>query len=1141
MTPRPTSYSDVYDRLGISSFRSLNERALAAQNISPSTAYVMKLVEDSFILVRGLVKANSTTDYSFAIVTFAKLRSDKSLSELMINYWKEVFPEQLQSSSFNVFTKMRGLLDNYDAVKKLPIFKKVYKFFMYCISLSLFEKVGIKFDFSRYLLIERAALNKEFYAGPDFIHCMLDTTLYVLEVGYDCMVTGSLEPIYHSESAYDKWFSETELLKLQSKHLTNPTPHGFTIFDYINRLDTCIEQGRSIVKYHKHEPAALRVTKYMLNELLTLRADFLTKKMAQQDRKAPFAVLVSGGTSVGKSSFTKMLFYHYGKYFNLPIDPEYRFVRNFFDQYWSNFNTSQWCIQLDDIAFLHPNAANGVDPSLMEMLQVVNNVPYVPAQADIQDKGRTPLRARLVIATTNTEKLNAESYFACPLAVQRRLPYVIDISPKTEYSLGGCMLDESKIPQHKDGEYPDFWRIVVKKVVPNKSPSLHMGQTGSFEVVGIFDFLKWFNKVASIADAVQDKAMNYDDHMHSANLCDCGVPLKQCPTCTSSRTHPDHIESSESETETHTDAFLQSDEVEVDTGDMERIQTARAQTRLDNINSAFSQMSLDEQTTWVEEMLRRQDDSFAEMPDYMDPAPTFTSPEAPWIEKAIVWWYNIILWMCTYSWWTQYLTFLFFGPLSKWITLLNCVHLPGFRYFFIKWLGYRAYNKIRRSRVHLQIVAAITACATFLAGYRIYQNFSAENIESVVDEKVAEQMVQGRSSEVGVTPPSTGDKNENVWYKDRYEVSKFDVSLASVSRAKWTIDDAVEILSANLVSVDIKIRISADRLKKFTSRGVCLGGMKYLFNNHSFVQDHFELTMINSQSKDGVNSNVTMLVTPAQIERFPEKDIIILTLPLPPRRKILSFFPKPTYEGKFDGEYVMRNADGSICRTPVRLLEKTPIIEMDNLGLEHKLATSFWRGYSETMTHVGDCGSLLIANSAYGPQILGFHILSTNAQAVSAVALDSDFVGKILHGEFDASAPQLQVGEYKTEIIELSKKSPIRYLSEGTAEVYGSLSGFRGKMRSAVTKTYISDHMVKLGYKRETFAPEMRSWKPWRIALQSMTNPVMHMDVTALYACRDAFLKDILNGLTKEDLAEVMVYDTFTAVNGAAGVAYVDK
>jgi len=161
-----------------------------------------------------------------------------------------------------------------------------------------------------------------------------------------------------------------------------------------------------------------------------------------------------------------MLYYYYGRLHGLECDDHYRYVRNPADEYWSNFDSSKWCIQMDDIAFLLPKKASDADPTLMEMLNVINNVPYVPPQAALEDKGKTPVLAKVVIATTNAADLNAHEYFWCPLAVRRRLPFVVHVEPKKKYiHENGRFINPSALPAI-DGAFPDFWKITVQKVVP---------------------------------------------------------------------------------------------------------------------------------------------------------------------------------------------------------------------------------------------------------------------------------------------------------------------------------------------------------------------------------------------------------------------------------------------------------------------------------------------------------------------------------------------------------------------------------------------------------------------------------------------------------------------------------------------------
>jgi hypothetical protein len=53
------------------------------------------------------------------------------------------------------------------------------------------------------------------------------------------------------------------------------------------------------------------------------------------------------------------------------------------------------------------------------------------------------------------------------------------------------------------------------------------------------------------------------------------------------------------------------------------------------------------------------------------------------------------------------------------------------------------------------------------------------------------------------------------------------------------------------------------------------------------------------------------------------------------------------------------------------------------------------------------------------------------------------------------------------------------------------------------------------------------------------TEDTVNQDI--LDECAQAFSSDIISGLSEEDLNELMVYDVFTSLNGAAGVTYVDK
>lgn len=1189
--------------------------------------FVTKLIEDILLLIRNFCRATSKEDYIVAIVTFTKLRSNKSFSHLLIEQFDKLMGMTLQSSFGDSLTAMRGLLDNYTRVKTLPIFKKIYKFLTLCIGTTLFEKMGVIFDLGRFFKIEKAMSKKEFHLGPDFVHCLLDTLLFIVETGYQCMVTGNLDPIFHHESTYEKWVASVEELKLQSKYTTNPEPHGFTIFDFLNRLDDTIQKGDAIVRFHKKDAAGTLAAKYYLNDLKIIRSDCLTKKLAQQDRKAPFAVLVSGDTSAGKSTFTKMLYYHFGKLFNLPTSSEYRYVRNPFDQYWTNFNSSQWCTQLDDIAFLHPNSSQGCDPSLMEMLQVVNNVPYVPTQADLVDKGKTPLRSRFVVATTNTKSLNAESYFACPLAVQRRLPYIIDIKPKEFYCKDG-MLDGSSLPEVGEGEYPDFWNITIYKVVAKTENNTHMGQVGKLQFIRgfdeIIDFLEWFNEVARAAEGIQSKSMACDENMSKSVLCEHGYP-KAMRQCCLDELMPQLQADEEIPIDTPWVRDMLSrhapdpeDEVVEGNSILRIIHIAFAsycwmlfgvytpvwilpnlpkpsspphQTGLmprppPNIWERFTHYVFSEPIDWGEEYdfnsphhqiyrltLRGMVKEIARMDI---------------VTRFVVWFYAKSMSLYFSSPKITYFMSLFYGNWAILFMATYFMHYHPCRVFIFRLLGHRAYRSIARNK------NVLIFCAAVVTAVSLYKTFSwmratsrffsdlkhntdeikkqeldkdyqpvfrgaygefkdKEYVRKVVEVPIArsepytqnlEGTLNGTSTERGVSPEPKGDKQENVWYKDQYECTTFDVHPSSLSKCNWSLDDVEKFILPNCVFFVARVRLDENTVREKRTKALCIGGHIYMCNNHSIPFDTFELDIIMQQKKDGVSQNISLLITPTQLERYPDRDLLFIKLPsIPPKKNIKNLFAKETYRGVFDGRYMGRDYDGSPYRNNVISASHCNEYRYADESLSEPIVCDMWQSTSSQETKNGDCGAALVVKSSLGPIILGIHVLAAQPTqgGCFAIAVTSQFLEKLFPDILSNNVPTLQVGEYSMELTDLGKKSTLRYIPMGVAQVYGSFTGFRGKLKSRVTKTIMSDVAVKHGFQRNTGPPMMNSWIPWHKAIVDMTRPVTHIDLTMLEECTRCYTADILAGLTAEDLAEVKVYDNMTAINGKPGLAYVDK
>jgi hypoxanthine-guanine phosphoribosyltransferase len=67
----------------------------------------------------------------------------------------------------------------------------------------------------------------------------------------------------------------------------------------------------------------------------------------------------------------------------------------------------------------------------------------------------------------------------------------------------------------------------------------------------------------------------------------------------------------------------------------------------------------------------------------------------------------------------------------------------------------------------------------------------------------------------------------------------------------------------------------------------------------------------------------------------------------------------------------------------------------------------------------------------------------------------------------------------------------------------------------------------------------MKGYEPWRIAALESVNPKIRFDNDVIHECVEALVSDILGD--NMDLSTLHVYDDFTAINGAASIAYVEK
>jgi hypothetical protein len=1102
---------------------------------------LIKMAENLILLIINLTQAETKAQKALAMIGFIKMSHTGPLLTgtifaQMAEFYTQVFgPMEVQSVD-SMLLSADDLLHKYERIRDHPVFVKFYRFGMYALSLSLFAKAGVTFDALRFGMIEREAIKKKYHMGADFFHSVAETLLFVCKRGYQCMVTGDLSPIFHSEDEYGKWAEKVRELKRDSLIMGNPEPHGKNSFSYLADIDSAIEQGEAIFKYASRlGQFEKKLISTLLNDVRLLKALEVTKRSAQMERKAPFSVLLFGGSSVGKSTLTKLLFYHYGKIMNLPTSSEFKYTRNCIDKNWSGFNSAKWCILLDDIAFLNPNFAAAGDPSLLEMIQVVNFVPFVTTQAELADKGRTPLRAKLVIATTNTEHLNAYAYFACPLAVQRRLPWIIDVVPKDEYLKDGCMLDSSKTPPVEEGCYPDFWRFTIKRVIPVGTDRL--GQKAAYEEVAIYEniyeFLQWYSKEALLHEKQQNMISDCDGVMSTAQLCEtCFIPTKHC-TCVEvqSRFLPDrslrqwmcNLDKDDVPIPETLEAALAREAREAEARDRTNLEReAKLAMRLQHVLTYWYSLRNVSLLGWI----------ISFFCDLM----AFVMLEISFFRRWTSWWYTF--------------------PITRiFIQMVVAGSSKKIRYgtHLLRWTGRRIRRRMH-SNVFLSYVWEITEMAVRMAVINIMVYVAMLAVIKFAA-KFGKKKKKGKTqvSEIEIVDSSTigkapKDKEEeqNVWHKDDYQTTTFDVNPMNCSYKSLSKEQVIETLSRNTVRLVIRRVQTINGLEvpvKRETNAICLAGHIYLCNNHSFPEDEcFKMEIITSNAKDGVTPNTSCLMTQSEICRIPESDLAFFKMVcLPPKKDIRSLFCKDTLNGGFNATYISRNLNGVIQTRSIRavkLAKNDSIVQLD-------AHTDVWYGTVDENTVYGDCGSMMLADSAFGPIILGIHVLGDGEGLVGSIRVTQERIEdsiKFFKGPvIQAGTPMLSAPSALRVLGDLHRKSTLRWIPEGSAECYGSFLGLRARHKSNVAPTFIQKSVVAQGYEIKCGRPKMDSWEPWNRALTDLSKPVTLMRPDILEHCAEAYTKDILDRLTPEDLEDVFVYDDVTAVNGAVGVKYVDK
>lgn len=1033
---------------------------LAEDNLKP----LGLMVERFIIMYFHLKKAKSLKDVYICLLTYYKMAdSSKNTVEIIAErageayeLFKNLFLDQHEVQSDNLFTKLRTACEQYEDLQNTPFAQKMYKFYLYLLTNSFLDICGVTLDSRNYTKFEQEAMKRKYNIGPSFYHCIIDTLLFLGERGYVLITTGEIEAIFHSGSTYEKWYDDVLQLNKQ-KHLIGKAD-GISEFNYLAKLEQTIEKGEAVYKhcFRCKKPEARFVQSY-LHSLTLLREDMIASKATRSLRKAPMGILFCSSSKVGKSSALKLALVHFWNVANLQKGKEFVYYVNQYANFLDGIKPYTHTIVMDEVAALRKGVTQE-DVSLKYILQFINNMPCTPDQASLENKGKIAIAPELVAATTNVKDLNAAFYYSCASAVRRRFQYVFDVKPKDEYSTNGC-LDSTKCPKPVPGEFQDLWWWTVEEVHPmplsDQDKFNHPKLVKILDQAPLKDFLVWFTEAINVHRENQDRVMKSLDIMHDVVGCDtCKLPENLC-ICREFR---------KEEVQADENAVVCTYFIMIETL-FKYVFFICSFTRIRRAISNFNALS---------DMLARLEQS--------------------------------------------YFTRLYLRPRET-----------------IRSLGERAFTESKYPRILLYLTAFLTTSYAMKRIYNMYVSFT--------EKEVQEDNIEKPSFD-GVKPTQGDDERAPVWYKDSYTLSTFDVNNNTISNKGMSDTEVADTIQKNLLHIT-SVKISADVFR--SGKATCITGQVYMTNNHNLVENMDSLIVVGSSSLDGVSPNAQYTLQEEDIYRIPEKDLAFFVLRNAPSRKsIINFFGNEDLQVRSKGMLLSRSKHGFVAINHTKVCSIQRNFQFEDKSRNYAINCDMYSAPTEIRTERGDCGSLLIALSKVGPIILGFHSLGALDQNKSfSIFVTKKDIEKVLikfkKFTIQSSEPMLSAPSAQHTVSDLHFKSPVRYVEEGVATVYGSLVGFRPKRSSSVSNTLLVPYLSKEGYSIKYCAPPMNSWKPWRRALLDLTNPVLTMNSSVLEVCKQSMLKDILSKLSKSQLNMLEVYDLFTTVNGAPGVSYVDK
>ncbi len=279
----------------------------------------------------------------------------------------------------------------------------------------------------------------------------------------------------------------------------------FAEFD--RELDNCVTHCLNELKTCKDGERS-----YYSTRLVNLRkiAVGRCKQKKGSLREAPYCVLFTGGSSVGKTVIASGIGRYIAGVGGYDNHPDNCFSMNEQDKFMSGIGTHHTIIRIDDVAQV--KASKAKECPIEKIILLNNNQPMPATVAEAEKKGQIMLDPRVVTATTNVETLDAPNWVNEPEAIYRRFNVHIEQAVRPEFQeKDSARLDKAKARQFGSDMFPDYALFRPYTWIPDDkggSTKFDKSIKQSFKKKYEFGEDKWIN-IEELLDFLREDALKH--------------------------------------------------------------------------------------------------------------------------------------------------------------------------------------------------------------------------------------------------------------------------------------------------------------------------------------------------------------------------------------------------------------------------------------------------------------------------------------------------------------------------------------------------------------------------------------------------------------------------------------------------------